>query len=288
MTEGNPFQSGETNADHSAPASNLLLRVVSAVLLAPLALATAYFGGWPFALFWTVASVAVVWEWLAVAAGAGHKFIFAGCGGLMVAAALLLQWHEPIAAIAFVALGALMVAIFAPSGRRMWIASGSAYAGIMLTAPMMLRADESLGMAALMLLFAVVWTTDIVAYFAGRTFGGPKLCSTISPKKTWSGAIAGTLGSMIVAVVIMRLFGSFNGLVLALLGLVLSVFSQLGDLLESAFKRHFGVKDASHLIPGHGGVMDRLDGFWAAALVACVVGLLRGGFDGAAQGLLVW
>ena len=153
---------------------------------------------------------------------------------------------------------------------------------------MLLRADAQLGFLAMVLLFAIVWTTDILGYFAGRAIGGPKLLPAISPKKTWSGAIAGTLGAMIVAVLVAGFFGSFNRAALAVIALLLSVVAQLGDLLESWVKRQFGAKDASQLIPGHGGVMDRLDGFWAAALVGCVIGLLRGGFDGAARGLLVW
>ena len=110
----------------------------------------------------------------------------------------------------------------------------------------------------------------------------------VSPKKTWSGAIAGTLGAMIIAVAVASLFGTFNRAAIAILALVLSVFSQSGDLLESWIKRRFGAKDASQLIPGHGGVMDRLDGFWAAALIACLIGLLRGGFDAPARGQLEW
>ena len=151
-----------------------------------------------------------------------------------------------------------------------------------------MRHDAELGFLAIIFLFAVVWTTDIAGYFAGRAIGGPKLMAAISPKKTWSGALAGTVGAMIVAVLVARVFGTFNSVALAGVALLLSVFSQLGDLLESWIKRRFGAKDASGLIPGHGGVMDRLDGFWAASLVACLIGLLRGGFDGATRGLLVW
>jgi len=169
-----------------------------------------------------------------------------------------------------------------------WIVGGIFYAGIMLAAPVILRGDIEFGLLAILLLFAIVWTTDILGYFAGRTFGGPKLWPAISPKKTWSGAIAGTLGATIVAVVVARWFGNFNVGAIAAVALLLSVVAQLGDLLESWIKRKFGAKDASHLIPGHGGVMDRLDGFWAAALAACLLGVLRGGFDGAARGLLVW
>ena len=170
----------------------------------------------------------------------------------------------------------------------LWIVAGIFYAGIMLAAPVILRGDIEFGVLAILLLFAVVWTTDILGYFAGRTFGGPKLWPAVSPKKTWSGAIAGTLGATIVAVVLARLFGSFNGGAIAAVALMLSVVAQLGDLLESWIKRKFGAKDASHLIPGHGGVMDRLDGFWAAAFMGCLLGLAHGGFDAPARGLLIW
>jgi phosphatidate cytidylyltransferase len=232
--------SGPGEPGTRAPASNLMLRVASAVVMAPLALLAAYFGGWPFALFWAAAAVAVLWEWTALVKG------------------------------------------------PLWMVAGLGYAGIMFAAPVILRADAGLGLLAIVLLFAIVWTTDILGYFAGRAFGGPKLWPAISPKKTWSGAIAGTLGATIVAVGVARLFGGLNGGAVAAVALLLSVVAQLGDLLESWIKRKFGAKDASHLIPGHGGLMDRLDGFWAAAFVGCLIGLLRGGFDAPARGLLIW
>lgn len=221
-------------------ASNLTLRVASAAVMAPLALLTTYLGGWPFALLWAAAALAVLWEWIKLVVGPG------------------------------------------------WIIAGIAYAGVLLVAPLVLRSDGEFGFLAMLILFGVVWTTDVLGYFAGRAFGGPKLMPTISPKKTWSGAIAGTLGAMIVAVLLAKSFGSFHVIAIALVALLLSTTAQLGDLFESWIKRRFGAKDASQLIPGHGGVMDRLDGFWAAALVACVIGLLRGGFGNPGAGLLVW
>ncbi len=220
--------------------SNLVLRVGSAIILAPLALLTAYLGGWPFTLFWSAAAVAVLWEWISLVTGPG------------------------------------------------WIIAGFGYAFVLWLAPMLLRADAANGFLAMVLLFTVVWTTDVLGYFFGRAFGGPKLMPTVSPKKTWSGAAAGTLGAMIAAVLVTKCFGSFNIGAIATVALLLSVLAQLGDLLESWVKRQFGAKDASRLIPGHGGVMDRLDGFWAAALAGCLIGVLRGGFGGAATGLLVW
>ncbi|HEX5210315.1 MAG TPA: phosphatidate cytidylyltransferase [Pseudolabrys sp.] len=170
----------------------------------------------------------------------------------------------------------------------LWIVAGVGYAAVLLAAPVLLRADSGLGLFAIILLFAVVWTTDVLGYFAGRAFGGPKLLPAVSPKKTWSGAVAGTFGAAAVAIIVAGFFGSFRWTAVALIALMLSVAAQLGDLLESWIKRQFGAKDAGSLIPGHGGVMDRLDGFWAAALIGCLLGLARGGFDAPARGLLVW
>ena len=169
-----------------------------------------------------------------------------------------------------------------------WIACGFVYAAAMFVAPVWLRADAAYGLLAIVLLFAIVWSTDIFGYFAGRAIGGPKLMPSVSPKKTWSGAIAGTLGATIVAVLVASLFGSYNMVAIAAVALLLSVCAQAGDLFESFVKRKFNVKDSSQLIPGHGGVMDRLDGFWAAALVGCLIGVLRGGGADAARGLLIW
>ena len=287
MVDADPVSKpGDSGA--AAPTNNLVLRIASAAVMAPLALFTAYLGDWPFALFWGLAAIAVLWEWTTLVAGPSHRLMLSACGSAIAVAALV-AWHgRPIAAILVVGLGALAALIFAPRERRLWITAGIGYAGSMLLAPMLLRADDVDGFLAMVLLFAIVWTTDVLGYFAGRAFGGPKLMPAVSPKKTWSGAIAGTLGAMIVAVLVASQFGPFNKTAIASVALLLSVVAQLGDLLESWVKRQFGAKDASHLIPGHGGVMDRLDGFWAAALVGCLVGLLRGGFDGAARGLLVW
>ena len=268
--------------------SNLALRVLSALVLAPVALLTTCVGDWPFALFWIVAALAVLWEWSTLVAVTSHRLMFFSAAGAVAAAGLLAWLGRPVSALLMVGLGALAAAIFAPAERRIWVTLGVGYAGAMLLAPMFLRADSTYGFAVIVLLFAIVWTTDVLGYFAGRAFGGPKLLPAVSPNKTWSGAIAGTGGAMVVALLVVSLFGSFN--VPAVLGIafMLSVVGQFGDLLESWVKRQFGAKDASQFIPGHGGVMDRLDGFWAAAVAGCLIGLLRGGFDGPARGLLLW
>jgi phosphatidate cytidylyltransferase len=280
--------SGPDDTGKTALVSNLALRIASAAVMAPLALWAAYLGGWPFALFWGVAAVAVLWEWITLVAGPNHRLMFSSCGSALAVAAMVAWRGRPITAIFLVGLGALAATIFAPREQRAWITAGIAYAGALLLTPLLLRGDDWFGFIALLLLFAIVWTTDILGYFAGRAFGGPKLLPSISPKKTWSGAIAGAIGAMIVAVLVASAFDLFNRAAIAGLALLLSVLSQLGDLLESWIKRRFGAKDASGLIPGHGGVMDRLDGFWAASLAGCLIGLLRGGLDDTAHGLLIW
>jgi phosphatidate cytidylyltransferase len=272
----------------SASAGNLALRVVSAAILAPLALLAAYVGGWPFALFWGIAAIAVLWEWLTLVVGPSYRFMLSSCGSAVAVAGLLAWLGRPIAALWIIVLGALAGAIFAPRERRLWVVAGSGYAGGMLLAPIFLRADDKFGFAAVLVLFAIVWTTDILGYFAGRAFGGPKLWAAVSPKKTWSGAIAGTVGAIAVAQLVAAQFGSFDRIAIAATALVLSIVSQAGDLFESWIKRQFDAKDSSRLIPGHGGAMDRLDGFWAAAVAACVIGLARGGFEDPARGLLIW
>jgi phosphatidate cytidylyltransferase len=168
------------------------------------------------------------------------------------------------------------------------VAAGVLYAGAGLVAPVLLRADPEFGFAALILLFAVVWGTDIFGYFAGRAIGGPKLWPRVSPKKTWAGAIGGALAAVVAAMVIAAALGLANVRAIGIVALLLSIVSQAGDLMESAIKRRFGAKDAGHLIPGHGGLMDRLDGFVAAAFAAGALAILRGGFDAPARALLVW
>jgi phosphatidate cytidylyltransferase len=287
LTGIDPISSAD-KAGLAISAGNLALRVVSAAVLAPLALLAAYVGGWPFAAFWGVAALALLWEWTTLVVGPGYRFMISTCAAAIVVAGFLVWLGRPGAALLMIGLGALAGAIFAPQKHRLWIMAGVAYAGGMLLAPVFLRADENYGFVAILLLFAVVWTTDVLGYFAGRAFGGPKLWPAVSPKKTWSGAVAGTIGAVAIALLGAAQLGSFNRIAVVAVALLLSVLAQAGDLFESWVKRQFDAKDSSRLIPGHGGVMDRLDGFWAAAVAGCVVGLVRGGFVEPARGLLMW
>ena len=266
----------------------LMRRVASALVLVPLALITAYVGGWLFAAFWGIAALGVLWEWMALVAGSARHAVLAVAAAAIVLALALVVMGYSVASVMVLAMGALGAAVLAPAVRRGWIASGVPYAGAVALAPTLLRAEGREGFPAVLFLFIVVWTTDIAAYFAGRALGGPKLMPRVSPKKTWSGALGGTLAAAAASLVFTAAAGLSGRFLVALIAVILSVVAQAGDLFESFLKRRFGAKDSGRLIPGHGGLMDRLDGFVVAAVVAALVGLLRGGLEAPGRGLLVW
>jgi phosphatidate cytidylyltransferase len=271
-----------------APGKELALRVASALVLAPLAIAVTYVGGWPFFVFWGLAAAGVLWEWILLVAPADRRTtLMTGAASLALAVALA-GADRRLAAVIVIAMGTLAVAALAPAARRLWIAGGVPYAGAIGLAPVILRTDAEHGFLAVILLYAVVWTTDVAGYFVGRAIGGPKLMPRVSPGKTWSGAIGGTVAAIVVAIAAANAAGLTGLPAIALIAAALSIVAQAGDLFESALKRRFGAKDSSHIIPGHGGLMDRLDGFVVAAVLAALVGLVRGGVEAPGRGLLVW
>jgi phosphatidate cytidylyltransferase len=276
-----------TETTSTPSARNLWLRVASAAVLAPLAIGAAWLGSWPFTLFWGLAAIAVWWEWIGLVEPSGRNVLLATGICALVLQAVLFETGNLSIAIMIVALGVLAGIVTA--GRRApAVASGLIYASALLMAAAVVRSDLKYGFAAILFLYAVVWGTDIGGYFAGRAFGGPKLAPAISPKKTWSGAIGGTVVAITAAIAVAEMFAIRNPVMVGIVALVLSAASQCGDLFESWLKRRFDAKDASGLIPGHGGVMDRLDGFIFAVTAAALIGVARGGFDNPAAGLLVW
>jgi phosphatidate cytidylyltransferase len=288
VADPGPADSSSTIAPRGG---ELMLRVCSALVLVPLAIGTAYLGGWPFAIFWGVAAIGVFWEWNALVAGRPRQsFVLIGGAALIVSLVLAAGGRAigAIGAVIVIATGMIGIAPIAPPHLRGWAAGGVPYAGAIGIAPIVLRSDSEDGFVAVMFLFAIVWTTDIVAYFLGRMIGGPKLLPRVSPKKTWSGAICGLAAAVLAAITVTAAAGLSGLLAIALVAAILSAFAQAGDLFESLLKRKFGAKDSSQLIPGHGGLMDRLDGFVFAAVAAALIGILRGGVEAPARGLLVW
>jgi len=265
---------------------NLLMRVLVALVLAPAAIALAYAGGWLWAALVTVAAAGLYVEWLMIVGEAGWNRVVASGVVALGIAGLLLALGQILAALVALMLGLLAVTALA-SERRGWTVAGFGYAAAAELASILVRRDPIQGFTALILILLVVWAADIGGYFAGRGIGGPKLWPRVSPNKTWAGAFGGFAASVAVAAGFAACGLGRTGPLL-LLGSMLSIISQLGDLFESAVKRRFGVKDSSHIIPGHGGLLDRLDGFVAAVVLAASFGILRGGVDGVGRGLMVW
>ena len=271
--------------------SDLAPRVASGIVMVVLALGALELGGHWFVAFWLIAGAVVFWEWLGLS-GCERRVLIAslGAGVLACLAALSANAAADFACLALV-VAAVAIAFLERRGRWVWAASGLVYAGILVIAVISLRMSLLHGKLAILWLFAVVWMTDILAYFGGRLIGGPKLWPRVSPSKTWSGFLTGVLGGALAGAVVLTLNlpeGQRAIPVFLLLGIVAGAISQGGDLLESSIKRRFGAKDSSNLIPGHGGFMDRLDGFAAAAAAAGFAGLLRGGTINPATGLLLW
>jgi phosphatidate cytidylyltransferase len=289
VTEGEAAPAAASESDSRSRESgsrNLLMRIVAAAVLIPLAVAIAYAGGWLWAALVTLAAIGLFVEWLAIVGLSGAMRVTVPGVATLAVAGLCFAIGRLDAALIVLAVGFIAVVSIAPE-RRSWAAAGFLYAAAAEIASVLVRLDPVKGFAALMFVLLIVWVTDSGGYFAGRGIGGPKLWPRVSPKKTWAGAAGGLVASLAVA-------AGFAGLDLGktlpllVLSAVLSTVSQLGDLFESAVKRRFGVKDSSQIIPGHGGLMDRLDGFVAAVVVAALFGFLRGGADGVGRGLMVW
>ena len=272
----------------SGRASDLRARVVSALVLAIVVLALTWFGGFPYRLLACVIAAAVLFEWLAMMRTADNRSHLLVVSGVLAAVLLILILGLPTAHVLIGLAAAVAIAcVHALVGKHgWWPAAGLAYAGLSAISLAAVRSDDAPGLAATLFLFAVVWVTDVMAYFAGKTFGGPKLAPAISPGKTWSGAIGGAVcGAAAGAVAALVVDASFGIGIMILVALGLSLISQAGDLFESSLKRRFLVKDSSRLIPGHGGVMDRVDGLVASAFALMLLGMALAGLDAPARGL---
>jgi phosphatidate cytidylyltransferase len=258
-------------------------RVVSGIVLALAALAAVLVGGWLFTVLALVAIVAMADEWsrLVPDAGSGARLTALLAAALLPALAVLAMaaGDRSLALAALLPGAALAAAVAAllPGTAPDRVAGGVVYVGLPVVALVWLRNEVAGGALHVLWLFVVVWATDICAYFVGRTVGGPKLAPAISPGKTWSGLLGGMAGAGLLGGLIALAFGAGFAFA-ATLGVALALVAQAGDLFESALKRRAGVKDSGHLIPGHGGLLDRIDGLvFAAPAFAAVVWLMAAG-----------
>ncbi|UXN07624.1 phosphatidate cytidylyltransferase [Bartonella sp. HY761] len=262
--------------------SNLQTRIITAIIFALITLVVTFLGGVWFSVFAFVIGFAVLYEWQTISKVKQNN-LTTMLGWLFYSIIFILVLFKFDISYIFSAtiLFAIILA-FASWQNAGWVAGGFLYGLVPALALTLLRGDEQMGFGAIIFLFAIVWGTDIAAYFNGRALGGPKLAPRFSPNKTWSGAVGGAAigvaGGVLVVLLLIK-----NSLVIniaptdfwvPLLALILSIASQAGDIGESWVKRYFGVKDSSNLLPGHGGFMDRVDGLVAAAVLLYIIAAL--------------
>jgi phosphatidate cytidylyltransferase len=261
----------------------LKLRIVSGLILAVIVLAATWYGGLAFRFLSALIALLIYYEWSTITGLRAQQpaaNIVGWIGQAAVAAAVVAGLGQ-YAVILLILFFVIAVGLVFLRGVSRWFAAGIVYAGLTGIALSQIRGGDSLGLYAMLFVFAVVWATDILAYFVGRAIGGAKLAPKISPGKTWSGAIGGAISAIIAGSLVAYFLVPGSVQLAAAIAFILSVCSQAGDLFESFIKRRFGVKDSSRLIPGHGGVMDRVDGLifacFAAFLLATLFSLIKGG-----------
>jgi phosphatidate cytidylyltransferase len=277
---------------------DLRKRVVSAAILAPLALVAIWFGATAWTVLITVVTLGLACEWVQlcgfrVAAMPGIAVPLA----VLVAGAAAVDEHERAALLLLLA-GSLAAWLIAHAHARrtggssrsraevrrpVSLAAGIGYVGLACIAMIWLRHDGDVGRWNVLFLVLVVWATDVGAYLSGRLIGGPRLAPSISPSKTWAGALGGLAMAIVFGSLVAHGMGGHAGVWrVALVAAALGAVAQSGDLLESLIKRRFGVKDSGRVIPGHGGLLDRLDGVLAAAPAAALLALALG------RGVVLW
>lgn len=251
---------------------NFRLRLLSAAILAPLVLGAVFFGGWAYTVLVTLIVTLGLREWLRLVDPALPKPV-ALLAYASLLATMLLAAGMSVAFGAMLGLALVLVLFFvasthprASAERAGWVTLGIPYMAGSGLAMLYLRAVPDHGAALTYYLLAVVWGTDIGAYLAGRLIGGPKLAPDISPSKTWAGLFGGMALAAVCGYAVHAGLNVGDVAVLVVLAMVMAVVSQFGDLFESYFKRRSGVKESGGLIPGHGGILDRIDGLVFAAI----------------------
>jgi len=268
--------------------ADLGLRSVSAIVLMPVVLYAVWQGGIWFQLFLGVLAVLIAQEWTTIVHGGSARLFallsLAGLSGVFVTQS---QGLDAACAITLVIWLLTVLAWLKNAGTgSIWSLLGVFYVALPMIGFVLLRNDGTLGVWAVLWCFLIVWAADVTAYFAGRMIGGPKLAPLLSPKKTWAGLGGAIVGAGGVSA-IFAWYLDLNAVSLVILAAILAVVEQAGDICESAMKRRYGVKDSGNFMPGHGGVLDRVDGLLAVVLFAAILGFAhRAGQP--ATGLLRW
>lgn len=267
-------EANKTRRTSPATPDSLFLRVLSSAALAPTTIGACWFGGPAFAALVAFLMVAMCFEWTRMVEGeelSPSFFALAGGGAAALIAAAFGAYPLAYAVCALSAAAVVWTARRRPQ-RRPWLALAAVYVCAPCVSLIWLREGVDGGRGLTILLFAVVWSADTGAYFFGRLVGGPRLSPVLSPAKTWAGAVGGVLAGGLAGLVGGRLaYGVGDELAYVAVGGALGLISIVGDMVESAFKRHFAVKDISGFIPGHGGALDRLDGMIFATTAISLV-----------------
>jgi phosphatidate cytidylyltransferase len=269
---------------------DLSVRIASALVLIPFVLAITWVGSLWYGLLVAAMAVFMGIEWTKLVHDSRPVQLGLHVGAAVVAALL------PYFAGSLPTIWCISLLWAASIGHRqlayrqhtLWSLVGIPYIALSALSVVLLRNDPNFGLIAVFWLLFVVWGADTLAYFAGRTIGGPKLLPSISPRKTWAGLAGAIAGGSVCSAAFALAVGLDDILWLLAVGALMASVEQAGDFFESALKRKVGVKDSSALIPGHGGMLDRVDGLVAAGMVAALIGGIRGGFSAPATGLLVW
>ena len=260
---------------------DIVIRAGSAAVLAPLAIAGLWMGGWYFMALMGAAAALLAWEWAKMTAPGASKWMWAAVAVGIMVPGLTAYLADISLALVLLVFGAMIAFLIAHLVRRSPIdaAYGVFYIGWPLVLMVWLRVSEE-GGRWIILLFAVTWAADIFAYLVGSLLKGPKLWPRFSPNKTWSGFLGGLVGGTAVALALVAFVAgdsmALTGVSLwlaALIGLAGALATMAGDLWESALKRRYGVKDSGDLIPGHGGLLDRVDGLMFAVVVVAAIKL---------------